>query len=71
MAESPTTKINFINRNGQRVVRTAQLPGSDYNQRVYVLSCGHCGNEYGANGSDVWHRLCPFCQEGEAGLPTG
>jgi hypothetical protein len=36
MAESLTTKINF-NRNGQRVVRTAQLPGSGYTRRVYKV----------------------------------
>jgi hypothetical protein len=32
------------------------------------LQCGHCGYDYGANGSDIWERKCPACQEGAPGL---
>ena len=64
-----TTQIDFVNRNGQRVIRKSSLPGNDQ-QYVYVLRCGHCGNEYGANGSDVWQKLCPICQEGKTDVPS-
>jgi len=62
--------INFINRNAQRVIRAIQLSETDHRDRVYVLRCSHCGNEYAANGTEVWERLCPFCQGGAAGLPA-
>jgi hypothetical protein len=65
---APTTIPGYVNRNGQRVVRATQLPGNDYHQRIYVLRCGSCGNEYGANGSDIFQRKCPRCQDGVAGL---
>jgi len=60
--------INFVNRNSQRVIRAIQLSQKDHRDRVYVLRCGHCGNEYAANGAEVWERLCPFCQGGTASL---
>ena len=50
------------------VVRSTGLPGTDHNQKIYVLRCGDCGAEYGANGSDVHIRLCPHCQSGRPGL---
>jgi hypothetical protein len=28
-----------------------------------------CGHVYGANGSDIWLRKCPYCQGGAEGLP--
>jgi len=62
--------INFINRHAQRVIRAIQLSDTNHRDRVYVLRCGHCGNEYAANGAEVWERLCPFCQGGTAGLPA-
>jgi hypothetical protein len=63
-----TTNIGYENRNGQVVVRPTGLNGTDYGQKVYVLKCGHCGHEYGANGSDIWLRRCPSCQRGRPGL---
>lgn len=57
------------NTNGQKVLRSTGLPGTDYGQSVYVLRCGSCGHEYGANGSDAWLRKCPSCQGGKPGLP--
>jgi len=45
------------------------LEGTDHNQYVYVLRCNRCGQEYGANGSDIWLRKCPYCQGGAEGLP--
>jgi len=64
-----TTAIGYTNRNEQTVIRPTDLPGTDHNQYIYVLRCGHCGNEYGANGSDIWLRRCPNCQGGAPGLP--
>ena len=45
-----TTEPGYKNRNGQVVVRPTHLPGTDHNQYIYVLRCGVCGHEYGANG---------------------
>ena len=64
-----STKPGFTNANGQTVVRATDLRGTDHGQYVYVLSCSHCGETYGANGSDIWLRKCPHCQGGRPGLP--
>jgi hypothetical protein len=64
-----TTEIGYVNRNGQTVIRATGLPGTDHLQRVYVLRCGKCGDEYGANGSDIHGRKCPSCGGGQPGLP--
>jgi hypothetical protein len=67
-----TTVPGYANRNDQRVLRKTDRPGNDHNQRIYILSCGKCGDEYGANGSDIWLRRCPACQGGAPGLdPEG
>ena len=63
-----TTEQGYTNRNGQVVVGKTGLPGTDHNQYVYVLRCGRCGHRYGANGSDIWQRLCPRCGGGRPGL---
>jgi hypothetical protein len=65
-----TTEPGYRNRNGQVVVRGTDLPGTDHFQYVYVLRCGGCGHEYGANGSDIHLRKCPNCQGGAPGLPV-
>lgn len=65
-----TTQIGFQNRNQQVVVRKTDLPGNDHNQVVYVLRCGVCGHEYGANGSDIFQRRCPDHDQGRPGLPV-
>jgi hypothetical protein len=64
-----TTSVGYVNRNGQTVVRATKQPGNDHLQYVYVLRCGPCGHEYGANGSDIFQRRCPVCQGGAPGLP--
>ncbi|MHB1344374.1 MAG: DUF429 domain-containing protein [Thermoleophilia bacterium] len=63
-----TTQPGYRNRNGQVVLRGTDIPGTDHCQYVYVLQCGMCEAEYGANGSDVWQRKCPTCQGGRPGL---
>ncbi len=64
-----TTDVGYINRNSQTVTKKTDLPGNDHNQYVYVLKCGNCMLEYGANGSDIFERKCPNCQGGRPGLP--
>ena len=56
-----TTEIGFTNRNNQTVVRKTNLPGTDHNQKIYVLRCNACErpHEYGANGADIFERRCP------------
>ena len=66
-----TTQRGYTNKNGQVVVGRTDLPGNDHNQYVYVLRCGRCGHRYGANGSDIWQRLCPRCGGGRPGLAYG
>ena len=63
-----STRIGFVNRNAQVNMRATDLPGNDHLQKIYVLRCEHCGHEYGANGSDIFQRKCPNCQDGAAGL---
>ena len=63
-----TTDVGYVNRNQQKVVRATGLAGNDHMQYIYVLRCGHCSNEYGANGSDIFQRKCPRCQGGAPGL---
>jgi len=67
-APGPTTRTGYINHNQQHVVRPTGAPGNDHLQYIYVLRCGHCGCEYGANGSDIHERRCPTCQGGARGL---
>lgn len=63
-----TTRIGFKNRNQQENLRATGLPGTDHGQSIYVLQCGECLHEYGANGSDIHLRKCPACQGGRPGL---
>ncbi|MDX2224992.1 MAG: Swt1 family HEPN domain-containing protein [Rhodospirillaceae bacterium] len=63
-----TLEIGRENKNGQVVTRKTDQPGTDHLQKVYVLTCKHCGHTYGANGSDAWQRKCPKCQAGRPGL---
>jgi hypothetical protein len=64
------TSIGFRNREGQTVVRKTDRQGNSPEQRVFVLRCTVCGHEYGAEGSEIYGRLCPRCQDGPPGLPT-
>ena len=63
-----TTASGYVNPKGQVVVRPTGGPGTDHLQYVYVLRCGHCEHEYGANGSDIRIRKCPECRGGAPGL---
>jgi hypothetical protein len=68
-ASKRTTEPGYVNRNGQIVLRTTGLQGTDHGQTVYVLRCPDCAKEYGANGSDIFQRRCPYHQGGKPGLP--
>jgi predicted RNA binding protein YcfA (HicA-like mRNA interferase family) len=61
-------EIGDENPNGQLFARETEQPGTDHNQYVWELLCRHCGNKYGANGSDFHRRKCPQCQGGAPGL---
>lgn len=64
------TSIGSRNRDGQQVIRKTSREGSVPGQRVFILQCTVCDHEYGADGSDIYDRLCPTCQDGPPGLPT-
>jgi hypothetical protein len=63
-----TTLPGYVNRNNQRVLEATNKKGTDHGQYIYVLYCLRCTNIYGANGSDIFQRKCPKCQQGAAGL---
>lgn len=68
MKEAKHTKVGFMNRNGQVVIRNTGKPGTDHGQFIYQLACSECGHVYGANGSDIFERKCPKHQQGAPGL---
>jgi hypothetical protein len=63
-----TTKVGFVNSNGQVVIRNTGKAGTDRGQKIYQLGCSDCGDVYGANGADIWDRKCPKCQTGKPGF---
>jgi hypothetical protein len=64
------TTIGFRNREGQQVIRKTDRPGGAPGQRVFILHCTVCDHEYGADGCDIYDRLCPKCQDGPPSLPV-
>jgi hypothetical protein len=67
-APKGTTKIGFVSKRGQVVIRPTGKPGTDHGQKIYQLGCSKCGHVYGANGSDIHEHKCPKCQGGHEGL---
>ena len=65
---SRTTERGFTNRNGQINLGCTTRPGNDNNQYIYVMHCSDCEKNYGANGSDIFQRKCPYHQGGRQGL---
>ena len=65
-----TTMIGYINRNNQRCCGHRGVSGTDYGQLAYRMECliANCGHIYGANGTDVFQRKCPRCQNGTSGI---
>lgn len=68
--DTENTQIGHINRNNQKVLGTRGIPGNDHMQNAYKVECQNpeCGHVYGANGSDLFQRKCPRCQNGKAGI---
>jgi hypothetical protein len=64
-----TTKIGFVNRNGQVVIRNTGHVGTDFGATVYQLAYSVCGKVYGANSADIFERKCPD-HGGRPGLPV-
>ncbi len=63
-----TTVPGYRNANKQVVIRDTGFASESFpGQRVYEMRCGACDFRYGANGTDVFKRLCPKCQGGAAG----
>jgi hypothetical protein len=65
-----TTQIGYINRNHQKNLGTRGAQGTDHGQLAYKLECQEpgCGLVYGANGTDIFQRKCPKCQDGMPGI---
>lgn len=63
-----TTTPGYVNSNDQEVLYNTEFPGTDHNQTVYALQCRRCRRVYGANGSDIHIRRCPYCGGGQPGL---
>ena len=66
--DAGTTAPGFVNQNRQRTVARTGFPSASFaGQIIYKMACGHCREEYGANGCDIHSRLCPKCQGGVPG----
>ncbi len=63
-----TTEIGYINSNKQLNCGHRSSAGTDHNQFAYKLKCQNCDFEYGANGTDIFQRKCPKCQNGSQGI---
>jgi len=58
-----TTEIGYVNRNNQRNNGKTDIPGTDFGQWFYDMECLECGHKYHANGSNIYEKKCPNCQE--------
>ena len=66
-----TTQIGYVNRNKQRCEGTRGVAGTDHGALAYKMVClnGVCKHVYGSNGTQVFERKCPKCQNGLPGIP--
>ena len=62
--QSSWTLAGSINRNSQKNNGKTQEKGSDYGQWFYEMDCLNCHYIYKANGTDIFQRKCPQCQNG-------
>lgn len=58
-----TTEVGYINRNNQKNNGRTDIPGTDFGQWFYDMECLNCGHTYHANGSNIYEKKCPKCQE--------
>ena len=63
-----SVEIGYFNPNGQQCCGHCGVPGTDHGQYAYKTECTICGYVYGTNGSDMYERRCPECQDGAAGI---
>jgi hypothetical protein len=68
---TPTTQIGYVNANKQRCAGHRGVAGTDHLQVAYRMECQApgCGHVYGTNGTDVFERKCPYCQDGKPSIP--
>ena len=67
--EDSWTRIGTLNPHHQLVLGTRGSLGNDHCQSSSWVRCLLCGADYGANGSDLSHRRCPACQDGQPVIP--
>lgn len=60
-----STDTGFVNTNNQQNFGKTDMNGTDHGQKLYMMHCNECGNEYFANGSDIHLKKCPKCQGGK------
>ena len=66
---TPTTKIGYVNCNGQECLGHRGKSGIGCYQKAYKMKCLCCGYVYGANGFDVFQWKCQRCHPDAADGP--
>jgi len=61
-------EIGYFNPNGQQCCGHCGVQGTGHGQYAFKTECAICGYVYGTNGTDMYERRCPECQEGAAGI---
>lgn len=59
-----STDAGYINKNNQINRGKTDERGTDNMQWFYDMECLNCGYQYRANGTDIFQRKCPNCQNG-------
>ena len=59
-----STETNYVNKHNQKNKGKLTERGTDNFQWFYQMMCLNCNLIYKANGSDIWQRRCPNCQNG-------
>ena len=59
-----TTDTGYVNDWKQENIGKTDRMGTDHLQYLYKMKCGICGHEYLANGTDIFIKKCPNCQNG-------
>lgn len=60
-----STETGFININNQRNNGRTDIEGTDNLQWFYDMECLNCGQTYRANGTNIYEKKCPKCQNGK------
>lgn len=59
-----STEVGYVNKNNQKNLGCTEQLGTDHCQKFYQMECLYCGYKYKSNGTDIWQRKCPDCQDG-------